>query len=398
MTIYKNTTATEKICQLKKRIRAVSGGTAASKTISILIWLIDYAQSHENKLVSVVSETYTHLSGGAMTDFENIMKGHGYWNDNRWVRREGKPTYTFETGSKIEFLSVDTYSKAHGPRRDVLFVNECNNLAYNIVDQLITRTREVVWLDWNPISEFWFYTEMKDREDVDFIKLTYVDNEALDENTRKEIETHRHKLGWWKVYGLGELGEIEERIFKGWKTIDEVPQEARLERRWLDFGYTNDPSACGDIYVWNNAYIFDERFYQRGMSNKEIAETLLQYPRVLTIADSAEPKSIDELKTFGLNVVGSIKGQDSIKHSIQSVQEQNIFVTRKSYNVWKEYQNYVFLKDKDDRVLNVEDPSCANHHMAGIRYAITSLVPVIRRREQIRNVAQPPRQKTNIGL
>ena len=149
---FKDTTATKKIFQLKQRIRAVCGGTSASKTISILVWCIDYSQSTENQITSVVSESYPHLEKGAMLDFEHIMKDRGYWDDKRW--NGTKHVYTFETGSKVEFLAVDTYGKAHGPRRDNLFLNECNNLSYAIVDQLIIRTRNIVWMDWNPTNEF----------------------------------------------------------------------------------------------------------------------------------------------------------------------------------------------------------------------------------------------------
>jgi phage terminase large subunit len=159
---------------LRKRIRAVAGGTSASKTISILIWLIDYCQSHSGKTASVVSESYPHLERGAMLDFENIMKDRGYWNDDRW--NQTKHTYTFETGSRLEFSSPDTYGKAHGPRRDVLFINEANDLDYRIADQLIVRTRAIVLMDWNPTTEFWFYTQMLPfrRDDIDLATLTYV--------------------------------------------------------------------------------------------------------------------------------------------------------------------------------------------------------------------------------
>ena len=137
-----DTSATRKIFELKKRIRAVAGGTSASKTISIIIWIIDYCQSlnNKNKLVTVTSESYPHLLGGAMLDFQTIMKDREYWDDSRWVRNP-RTMYTFETGNKVEFVPFDTYGKAHGGRRDVLFVNEGNYMAYNIVDQLITRTR-----------------------------------------------------------------------------------------------------------------------------------------------------------------------------------------------------------------------------------------------------------------
>ena len=301
---FKDTTATKRIFDMEGRIRAVAGGTSASKTISILIWLINYAQVFENELCSVVSESYPHLERGAMLDFENIMKDRGYWDENAW--HGTKHVYTFPTGSKIEFISVDNYGKAHGPRRDILFINECNNLDYKIVDQLITRTRKIVWLDWNPTSEFWFYTEMHpNRKDIDFITLTYKDNEALDQVTIDDIESHKHNKNWWQVYGLGQLGEVEGRIFTDWAFINDIPHEARLERRGLDFGYSNDPSSLIDIYYYNGGFILDERLYKKGMTNKQLADYIntMEHSEVTVYADSAEPKSIDELRLYGVSVL-----------------------------------------------------------------------------------------------
>lgn len=384
--IFKDTTATKKIFSLNKRIRAVSGGTSASKTISILVWLIDYAQSTKDELISVVSETFPHLSGGAMLDFERIMKDRGYWNDKNWIRSH-KPSYTFESGSRIEFLSIDTVGKAHGPRRDVLFINEANNLSYEIVDQLIVRTRNIIWLDWNPVSEFWFYDKMLPmrKDDIDFIKLTYLDNEALDETTKKEIESRKNQKGWWKVYGEGELGEAENRIYTGWNIIDDIPHEARLERHWLDFGYTNDPTAIGDLYYYNGGYIVDEQTYQKGLSNKQIADILVNLKGCLTIADSAEPKSVDEIRSYGVNIMPTQKGKDSIVYGIQMVQDQQISVTKRSLNIIREYRNYLWMTDRDGRILN-EPEGIWNHHMDGIRYAIMSLTPQIRRKEYVDNL------------
>src|SRR3990167_3535337 len=382
---FQQTTALKKVLALKQRIRAVAGGTGASKTISILCWLIDYGQSTKGEILTVVAESFPHLQLGAIRDFISIMRENGYWNENNW--NESKHIYTFEGGSFIEFISFDKFGKAHGPRRDILFINEANNLPYNIVDQLITRTRKIVWLDWNPSEEFWFYTDMlMSRQDIDFITLTYLDNEALDEISVKEIESHRNNKSWWDVYGLGKLGTIESRIFKEWQIIDEIPHEARLERHWLDFGYTNDPSAIGDLYYYNGGYILDEQLYQKGMSNKDLADFLKNLPKAITIADSAEPKSIDELKSYGFNVFPSQKGKDSVRQNISVVQAQKISVTRRSYNILKEYRNYLFLTDKNGKIINEEDPKCANHHMAGIRYAITSLVPIIQRKEYIANL------------
>jgi len=371
----KDTTATRKVFELKKRIRSVCGGTSASKTVSILIWCIDYAQSVNNELISVVSESYPHLSGGAMLDFELIMKDRGYWDEKRWVKTP-KPTYTFETGSKIEFLSVDTTGKAHGPRRDVLFVNECNNLSYEIVDQLITRTRKIVWLDWNPSEEFWFYTDMKpNRDDIDFITLTYKDNEALDETTIQEIESHKNNKNWWTVYGLGQLGAIETRIYKNWNFIDEIPYEARLVRHWLDFGYSNDPTAIGDVYEYDGGYILDEKAYTKGLSNKQIADVLSNLEQAVTVADSAEPKSIDEIAMHGITIIPSKKGKDSVKNGIQIVQNERVSVTKRSLNIIKEYRNYNWMRDKNGKIINEPEPGF-DHHMDGIRYAFQSLLDV----------------------
>src|SRR3990167_7831831 len=265
MAVFQDTTATQKIFSLNKRIRAVAGGPAASKTISILVWLIDYAQVSTNEILTIVSESYPHLEGGSIRDFKNIMVSQGYWKDSAW--NETKHYYTFPKGSIIEFKSIDKLGAAHGPRRDVLFLNEANNIPWNIADQLITRTRNIVWMDWNPSEEFWFYTEMQPhRKDIDFITLTYLDNEALDPVSKFEIESHKHNTSWWKVYGLGQLGVIESRIYSNWRIIEELPHEARLERTGIDFGYRNDPTAIVDIYYYNGGYILDEVTHQKGMS------------------------------------------------------------------------------------------------------------------------------------
>ena len=353
---FSDTNSTRKVFSLTKRIRAVAGGTSASKTISILVWIIDYCQTKQgkDKLVSVVSESHPHLEKGAILDFENLMKDRGYWNQDRW--NQTKHTYTFETGNKVEFYSVDTYGKAHGPRRDVLFVNECNNLEYKIVDQLITRTREIVWLDWNPSEEFWFYTEMQpNRDDIDFITLTYKDNDALDEVTIREIESHINNKNWWTVYGLGQLGAIESRIYTKWQIIDEIPFEAKLVRYWLDFGYSNDPTSIGEIYEYNGGYILNEVTYQKGLLNKQIADILNNRDKALVVADSSEPKSIDEIHSYGVMIIGAEKGPDSIKNGIQTVQNQRISVTSRSINVIKEYRNYLWMTDKSGTIINTPD-------------------------------------------
>lgn len=366
------TTATDKIFKLRKRIRGVSGGTSASKTISILLWCIQRAQTNENELISVVSETFPHLKRGAMRDFLNIMEEHGYFKDSEWNKTDF--IYSFSTGSKIEFFSADQPGKVRGPRRDILFINEANNISYEIFTQLEVRTKKIIWLDWNPINEFWWYTDVLPTQDVDFLTLTYLDNEGLAKEIVQAIEARKGNKAWWKVYGEGKLGDVEGKIYRDWILIDEIPHEARLERRGLDFGYSNDPSALVSIYYYNGGYILNEELYQKGMTNKQIADTILnlEIPQALVIADSAEPKSIDELKLYGVNVIPTVKGRDSVTQGIQFVQDQRISVTKHSVNLMKEYRNYLWETDKDGRVIN-EPIGIFNHAMDAIRYGFDGL-------------------------
>jgi phage terminase large subunit len=373
--MYKATTATTKLSKLTKRIRGIAGGTSASKTVSILLILIDYAQTIPNELISVVSESFPHLKRGAIRDFTDIMQRHNYWKDANWNKTDY--IYTFETGSRIEFFSADQPGKVRGPRRDVLFINEANNIPLETFTQLEVRTRKTIWLDWNPVSEFWFYTDVKDNPnmDADFLTLTYLDNEALDKSIIKSIESRKENKNWWKVYGLGELGEVEGKIYTDWQTRADIPHEAKLERYGLDFGYTNDETAIVAVYRYNSGIILDEITYQKGLSNAQIAAILKNQPTALVIADSAEPKSIDEIISHGINVLASTKGPGSVLQGIQAVQDQRISVTQRSLNLMKEYRNYLWLTDREGKIINEPSP-IFNHALDAVRYAIQSLNPI----------------------
>lgn len=366
------TTATKKIANLSKRIRAVQGGTSAGKTIGVLQVLIDKAQRDKTPTVtSVVSESFPHLKRGAIKDFIQIMEEHKYFKEERWNRTDF--FYTFETGSKIEFFSVDQPSKVRGPRRDRLFMNECNNTPYETFDQLEVRTKEFIVLDWNPTTEFWYYDKVANRDDNEHIILTYKDNESLDPSIVASIEQRKDDKQWWLVYGLGQLGEVETRIYKGWQVIDDVPFEARLERTGVDFGYTNDPTAIIDVYYLNGGYIIDEVAYQSSLLNSQIAHILTtKEQKALVIADSSEPKSIDEIRLHGVTILPSKKGVGSVNQGIQYVQQQKISVTKRSVNTIKEYRNYVWITDKDGKIIN-EPIDLNNHAMDAVRYAIASI-------------------------
>lgn len=371
---YSITTATRKIISLNKRIRAIQGGTSASKTVSIILYLIQLCQSdNSEKLTSIVSESFPHLRRGAMRDFLLVMKEHNYYQDAQWDKTNS--IYTFETGSQIEFFSVDESSKVRGARRDRLFINEANNITLSAFEELEVRTKDFIFLDWNPVREFWFDEEIKTkRNDIDFIILTYKDNEALDQQIRETIEQRMNRKGWWQVYGEGKLGEVEGKIYSDWEIIDDIPHEARLERYGLDYGYTNDPTAIVAVYYYNGGYILDEICYQKGLTNKQIADIILNVDKALVIADAAEPKSNDELKSYGVNIIGSKKGVGSVNQRIQFVQSQRISVTKRSVNVIKEYRNYLYKVDRDGKILN-EPEHVFSHSMDAVGYGMQDIKP-----------------------
>lgn len=379
--MYAKTTALKKLAKLDKRYRLVSGGTSASKTISWLQLLIAMAQTDKKpKLTSVVSESFPHLRRGAMRDFLNIMQEHGYFKEERWSKTDY--TYTFESGSKIEFFSADQPSKVRGPRRDRLFCNELNNIAKESFEQMAVRTKEFIAADWNPVAEFYAYEEyIGKRDDVDFVILTYKDNEALSQEIVREIESRKGNKNWWLVFGLGQLGESEGRIYTGWNIIDDIPHEAQLVRRGLDWGFTNDPTAIVDIYRYNGGFIVDERLYRKGMFNSDIMAFLQNFdqPNTLIMADSAEPKSIAELASHGVPIIGVIKkgvpNKSYLKYSIEYVQQQRISVTKNSTNLLKEYRNYLWLTDKDGKTINEPTPG-NDHALDAMRYGFDGLRPV----------------------
>lgn len=371
--MYQATTALQKIRQLTKRIRVIQGGTSASKTISILLALIHEAQSDATPtLTSITAESIPHLKRGAMRDFKNILKSSHYWKEDNWNATDS--IYTFETGSQIEFFSTDNADKLRGGRRDRCFMNEANNNTFDAFEQLEVRTKEYFYIDYNPTTEFWAHTELVGkRDDVDFVILTYLDNEALSPEIRGSIEQRKTRKSWWQVYGLGLLGDVEGKIYKGWQILEEVPPEARLRRRGLDYGYTNDPSAIVDVYEYNGGLLLDEVLYQKGMSNKELADVIKTKEPILTVGDSSEPKSNDEIKLYGINIVGASKGPGSVNQGIQLMQDKIIYVTAHSTNLLNEYKNYMWMMDKDGKIINTPEGG-RDHALDASRYAITSLL------------------------
>lgn len=368
--MFKRTTAINKILSLKKRIKIIQGGTSAGKTFGILPVLIDKCTRDAGLEVSVVAESIPHLRRGALKDFVKIMRWTGRYIDDRF--NKSLLRYEFGNGSVIEFFSADDASKLRGARRDILYINECNNVTFESYNELAIRTKKEVFLDFNPANEFWVHKELKDEVDSDFIILTYKDNEALDESIVSQIEKNRDKAAtssywanWWRVYGLGEIGSLEGVIFDNWKTIDKIPKEAKLIGIGLDFGYTNDPTSAIEIYNYNGQRIVNELVYRTGMVNSDIANLL---PNSVTIyADSSEPKSIEEIRRFGKMIKGVTKGVDSIRFGIDIMQRQEYLVTSQSQNLIKELRSYCWDVAKDGTRRNVPIDHF-NHAIDALRY------------------------------
>lgn len=388
---FRYTTAVAKLRQMKSRIRVVPGGSSAGKTYGILPILIDYCIKHPGTDCSVVSETIPHLRKGALKDFLSIMKATGRFVDQHYNKTLLQ--YTFDNGSYIEFFSADQETRVRGPRRKVLYINECNNIDYETYHQLAIRTSEVIWLDFNPSNSFWVHDELKNDPDAEWLVLTYKDNEALPESIVKELEKARDKAyfdttisgdklfspdniksyywhNFWRVYGLGLLGSLEGVVFSNWSQIATIPKEAKLIGYCIDFGYTNDPTTLLGAYEYQGTVIWDEMLYRTGLKNSDIAHLMRSMgvkSKDFVVADSAEPKSIDEINAYGFRVQKAVKGRDSINFGIDTMLQDDFLVTQRSTNLITELRAYMWDRDKTGKSLN-KPVDAFNHCIDPMRY------------------------------
>ncbi len=370
--MFIRTTAINKIKALTKFVKGIQGGTSAGKTFGVLPILIDIAAKNKLTEISVVAESIPHLKRGAMKDFKKIMKETGRWFDSRWNATDFK--YTFANGSEIEFFSADNDAKLRGARRDYLYMNEANNMVFHAYTELASRTKLGVYLDWNPTNEFWFHTELQNDDDVDFIIVNYLDNEACPESAfnfinkaKEKAKTSSYWDNWYRVYGLGELGILEGVIFENYEIIDNIPAEAKLIGYGLDFGYSNDPTALVAVYDYDGKIICDECIYSTSLLNSDIISLMKQDKRLPIWADSAEPKSIEEIRRAGFNIKHVVKGADSITFGISVLQEKEMLITKSSINLIKELRAYSWDSDKTGKKLNKPIDSM-NHAMDALRY------------------------------
>lgn len=362
---------------LRRTDRFVSscGGTRSGKTFAALqvLWLIA-ARSPSPKVISVVSETFPHLKRGAIRDFP-VALGDVY-DENRWSKADS--TYTFDSGTVIEFFSADAPAKVHGPARDVLFLNECQNIDYDTARHLFVRTRGLIVCDYNPTHSFWLNENIESRPECVTVHSTFDDNPFLTPEQRAEILANKSDRNWWTVYGEGKVGTLDGLIYD-FDLIDALPSsEGLVEVQGLDFGFTNDPTARVRCLVdtKRKAVYVDERCYKTRMLNADIVEDLRRdgVTRAVPVyADCAEPKTIAEISQAGFNVRPCTKGapvrSDKLTFQLQWMQGWTLHVTKASLNLINELRNYTWDKDRDGRPTNYPIDKF-NHALDALRYAL----------------------------
>ena len=377
------TTSLKKIASLRKKIRAVRGGQGSGKTISILILLINHASSKPNKEILILSAELTKMRLTVIKDFVKVMRMAGIFDEQRFI---AGTLYRFPNGSFIKFIGLDKEDVGKGLRSDVSYFNEVNKISAESYRQVASRTGQI-YLDYNPDAEFFVDTDIIPREDCAFIQLTFEDNELLPQSEREEILNY-FNLGYnldgtiknaywanlWQVYGLGNIGSLQGVVFSNWKTIDQLPTDAKLMAYGMDFGFTNDPTTLTAIYQHDGKFIFDELIYQKGLLNNDIANKMISLgvSKSLPIyGDSAEPKTIKDLSLYGFRMKPAVKGADSISFGVQKMQENEFFVTAKSGNLINELRAYTW--DVDRNGVSTNKPIDSNNHaIDGIRYYFTS--------------------------
>ncbi len=356
------------------KIQVHQGGTRSGKTYSILTALIElcYRNANSGSVITIARKTFPAIRASVMRDFFEILENEQIYNPDS----HNKSAATYDLfGNMIEFISVDQPQKVRGRKRTVLFVNEANELALEDWRQLVLRTTDKILIDYNPSDEFhWIYDQVLTRDDCSFYQTTYKDNPFLPQTVIDEIERLKDvDENYWRVYGLGERGISRATVFTHWKEIEQIPDGWKLQCYGMDFGYTNDPTSIVAIWTDGVGFALDEIVYTTGLTNHAIAQTLRDAGVAradVVIADSAEPKSIDEIHGHGFNIHPCRKGPDSIRAGIDYMRSRPLMITSRSINGIKELRNYKYKEDKNGKQLN-EPVDAFNHFIDAARYGIT---------------------------
>ena len=345
------------------------GGSRSTKTYSILQLLIVKALESETPLViSIVRKSLPSLRISVMRDFFDILKSLDLYA----VEAHNKTENTYMLGSTlIEFFSIDDAQKRRGTKRDILFVNEANEISYEDFFQLNIRTTQTVYLDFNPSEQFWYNDKIQNRDDVTIIHSTYKDNPYLNQDQVNEIERLQFTdKQYYQIYALGEFAGAIDLVFS-YTPVDDIPtSNAKLVALGMDFGFTNDPTTLVEIWKQDSDLYLNELMYDKGLTNQDIGDTMKQYGvdrYTEIIADSAEPKSIEEIRRMGYNIKPATKGPDSVLNGIDILKRHRIYVTKQSTNIIKELNGYKWVTDKDGNKLN-KPIDMFNHALDAVRY------------------------------
>ena len=348
------------------------GGTRSGKTWSLLQLCHNLIIKKHGYLVSVVGETMPFLKRGAIRDFKTMLGSE--WHDEWWNASD--KVYTIPTTkSSLEFFSADNEGKVHGSARDVLFINECYFVDYEIYRQLAVRTRKRILLDYNPRSRFWVDEHLIGKEGVALIHSTYKDNPHLTPMQVAMIESNKGDENWWRVYGLGETGSVEGLVYTNWQISQTYPSDYKREFICIDFGFTNDPTAILRVRLSGGELWVDEIAYRTGMLNQDIVKELKDAGigrGAQIVCDSAEQKSIAEINNLGgFRAVPVAKGRGSIVAGISAVQAYKVNVTQRSLGTIDELRNYSWRRDINGNYINVPVDKY-NHALDALRYGVTT--------------------------
>ena len=357
-----------------KKIVVEQGGTRSGKTYNILLFIIfHYCTHNKNKIVTICRKTFPSLRATVLRDFLQILNHYEIYRDE-FHNKSSSEYHLF--GNLVEFTSLDQSQKIRGRKRDLLFINEGNELYWEDWQQLIFRTQERIILDFNPSDEYhWIYDNVITREDCAFYKTTYLDNPFLEDIIKQEIERLKETDDqYWQIYGLGERASSINTIFK-YSEVKQIPEDAKLIAYGMDFGYSNDPTTLVSVYVMEHSLFIKEHLYRTQMTTHDInvflkEQNLLSNP---IYADSAEPRLIAELRRMGHNIFPSLKGKDSVNAGIDLLKRYKLHITSDSNNAIQEFRNYKWKEDRSGKLINVpEDKN--NHIIDPCRYATYSLL------------------------
>lgn len=354
---------------------SLQGSSRSSKSYSIMQWLCIYCHEHAGTTVSVIRAGMPSIKRTIYRDFKTIMLSFDWWNDKSMNKSEF--VYTFDNGSWLEFFSTDNEQKVRGSKRQILFVNEANEISLLEWQQLQMRTTMFSILDYNPsFSEEHWINQVNEERKTCFWISTYKDNPFLEQRVIDEIESLRWKnKALWQVYGLGQRAIVEGLVFPQIELIDHIPTQA-LRHRYvgMDFGYSNDFTAITEVaFLENNLYI-NELCYKTHLLTSDIIRELKRIdwePEI--ISESADPRMVDEIYNAGLDIHPVHKYAGSIEAGITKMQEYKICITKQSVNVIKEFRNYTYAQDKDGRWLN-KPIDAYNHSIDSIRYVVISKI------------------------